>query len=161
MATFDVGHPDVMDFIRAKREDGRLRQFNLSLLITQEFMDAVNRDGDWKLLRFADRSAESVRADLVAQRAYADPERLGGPRAVPVPMSERADDRVALEGLEIQGRWRGGRRCIPAGQLLQRTGLAVRLDQEGAQPALEPVPVARKAVSGEQLQQPSVSSGAG
>ena len=34
MATFHVGHPDVLDFIRAKREDGRLRQFNLSLLIT-------------------------------------------------------------------------------------------------------------------------------
>jgi len=49
MATFDVGHPDVLDFIRAKREDGRLRQFNLSLLITQEFMNAVNRDGEWKL----------------------------------------------------------------------------------------------------------------
>ncbi len=49
MATFDVGHPDVMDFIRAKREDGRLRQFNLSLLITQEFMDAVNHDAEWKL----------------------------------------------------------------------------------------------------------------
>jgi len=49
MATFDVGHPDVMDFIRAKREDGRLRQFNLSLLITREFMDAVQREGDWKL----------------------------------------------------------------------------------------------------------------
>ena len=49
MATFDVGHPDVMDFIRAKREDGRLRQFNLSLLITEEFMDAVERRCDWKL----------------------------------------------------------------------------------------------------------------
>lgn len=49
MATFDVGHPDVMDFIRAKREDGRLRQFNLSLLITDEFMEAVKNDGDWKL----------------------------------------------------------------------------------------------------------------
>ncbi|MFN2337848.1 MAG: ribonucleotide reductase N-terminal alpha domain-containing protein, partial [Gammaproteobacteria bacterium] len=49
MATFDVGHPDVTDFIRAKREDGRLRQFNLSLLITREFMDAVQANGDWKL----------------------------------------------------------------------------------------------------------------
>jgi len=49
MATFDVGHPDVMDFVRAKREDGRLRQFNLSLLITQEFMEAVKADEDWKL----------------------------------------------------------------------------------------------------------------
>jgi ribonucleoside-diphosphate reductase alpha chain len=49
MATFDVGHPDVMDFIRAKREDGRLRQFNLSLLITEEFMEAVKGDGNWDL----------------------------------------------------------------------------------------------------------------
>ncbi|MCL4721722.1 MAG: ribonucleoside-diphosphate reductase, adenosylcobalamin-dependent, partial [Gammaproteobacteria bacterium] len=40
MGTFDVGHPDVLDFIRAKREDGRLRQFNLSLLVTDEFMQA-------------------------------------------------------------------------------------------------------------------------
>ncbi|MGV8943526.1 adenosylcobalamin-dependent ribonucleoside-diphosphate reductase [Thermomonas sp.] len=50
MGTFDVSHPDVKDFIRAKREDGRLRQFNLSLLITDGFMDAVKHDGDWPLV---------------------------------------------------------------------------------------------------------------
>ena len=49
MATFEVGHPDAMDFIRAKREDGRLRQFNCSLLITDEFIDAVREDRTWKL----------------------------------------------------------------------------------------------------------------
>src|SRR6266566_3403129 len=49
MGTFDVGHPDVMEFIRAKRESGRLRQFNLSLLITDEFMQAVREDREWKL----------------------------------------------------------------------------------------------------------------
>lgn len=49
MATFDVGHPDVLAFIKAKREDGRLRQFNLSLLITDEFMDAVQRGSEWPL----------------------------------------------------------------------------------------------------------------
>jgi ribonucleoside-diphosphate reductase alpha chain len=49
MATFEIGHPDVMEFIRAKREDGRLRQFNCSLLITDEFMDAVANDQDWAL----------------------------------------------------------------------------------------------------------------
>ena len=49
MATFDVGHPDVMDFIRAKREGGRLRQFNLSLLITEDFMQAVEDDAEWPL----------------------------------------------------------------------------------------------------------------
>lgn len=50
MATFDVSHPDVLDFIRAKRESGRLRQFNLSLLITAEFMEAVKADADWPLV---------------------------------------------------------------------------------------------------------------
>ena len=65
MATFDVGHPDVMDFIRAKREDGRLRQFNLSLLITQEFMDAVKRDGEWKLaFPLSEQEVEEQNLDL-------------------------------------------------------------------------------------------------
>ena len=49
MGTFDVGHPDVEEFIRAKRENGRLRQFNLSLLITAELMEAVKADADWPL----------------------------------------------------------------------------------------------------------------
>ncbi len=49
MATFDIGHPDVLDFITAKREDAKLRQFNLSLLITNEFMQAVQNDADWPL----------------------------------------------------------------------------------------------------------------
>ncbi len=49
MATFDISHPDVLEFIKAKREDGRLRQFNLSLLITNEFMEAVKQDADWPL----------------------------------------------------------------------------------------------------------------
>ena len=49
MGAFDVGHPDIMEFIRAKREDGRLRQFNLSLLVTDEFMQAVINEDDWKL----------------------------------------------------------------------------------------------------------------
>jgi len=49
MATFDVHHPDVIDFIQAKREDGRLRQFNLSLLITEDFIEAVRNNDDWDL----------------------------------------------------------------------------------------------------------------
>lgn len=61
MATFDVHHPDVLDFIRAKREDGRLRQFNLSLLITEDFIEAVKHDEDW-LLSFP-VTAEEVEED--------------------------------------------------------------------------------------------------
>ncbi len=63
MGTFDVSHPDVRDFIRAKREDGRLRQFNLSLLITDGFMDAVKTDADWPLM-FPINHKEAVDLDL-------------------------------------------------------------------------------------------------
>src|SRR5215813_19605 len=65
MGTFDVGHPDAMEFIRAKRENGRLRQFNLSLLITDEFMQAVREDHEWKLaFPLSQRECEADKPDL-------------------------------------------------------------------------------------------------
>ena len=65
MATFDVGHPDVLDFIRAKREDGRLRQFNLSLLVTQDFVQAVKDDTSWKLaFPLSEKEVEADKLDV-------------------------------------------------------------------------------------------------
>ena len=49
MATLRVDHPDIEDFINAKRTAGRLSNFNLSILITDAFMEAVKADGDWAL----------------------------------------------------------------------------------------------------------------
>ncbi len=63
MATFDISHPDVTDFIKAKREAGRLRQFNLSTLITKEFMEAVKADAEWKLA-FPVTEKEAIADDL-------------------------------------------------------------------------------------------------
>ncbi|MDP6949706.1 MAG: ribonucleotide reductase N-terminal alpha domain-containing protein, partial [Arenicellales bacterium] len=62
MGTFDITHPDITDFIRAKREDGRLRQFNLSCLITDPFMQAVKDDSDWELV-FPANQAELAEED--------------------------------------------------------------------------------------------------
>ena len=56
MGTFDIPHPDVIEFIKAKREDGRLRQFNLSCLITKDFIEAVKSDADWPLIFPANQS---------------------------------------------------------------------------------------------------------
>jgi ribonucleoside-diphosphate reductase alpha chain len=69
MGTFDVGHPDAMEFIRAKREAGRLRQFNLSLLVTDEFMKAVREDKEWKLA-FPVRQAEVAGQDVADTSKY-------------------------------------------------------------------------------------------
>ena len=69
MGTFDIGHPDVVDFIRAKREDGRLRQFNLSLLITDDFIAAVEADQEWPL-------AFPVMASELAEVNLDDPDQV-------------------------------------------------------------------------------------
>lgn len=48
MATFDVSHPDAPMFIKAKREAGRFRNFNCSLLITDAFIQAVKDKAMWE-----------------------------------------------------------------------------------------------------------------
>ncbi|MFT6445845.1 MAG: ribonucleoside-diphosphate reductase alpha chain [Sulfitobacter pontiacus] len=49
MATMRCDHPDVEAFITAKSDSARLRMFNMSVLITDDFMEAVKADGPWEL----------------------------------------------------------------------------------------------------------------
>jgi ribonucleoside-diphosphate reductase alpha chain len=71
MGTFDVGHPDVMEFVRAKRESGRLRQFNLSLLITDDFMRAVREDREWQLaFPLSQREYAAEKPDLADAKKF-------------------------------------------------------------------------------------------
>ena len=49
MATMRCDHPDIEDFITAKQDAARLRMFNLSVLVTDAFMEAVKEDGPWEL----------------------------------------------------------------------------------------------------------------
>ena len=49
MATLACDHPDIEAFIEAKREPGRLRMFNLSVLVSDAFMQAVKEDAPWQL----------------------------------------------------------------------------------------------------------------
>ncbi len=50
MATMRCDHPDIEDFISAKADSARLRMFNLSVLVTDAFMEAVKADGPWELV---------------------------------------------------------------------------------------------------------------
>src|SRR3990167_9073716 len=49
MATLACDHPDIEAFIEAKREPGRLRMFNLSVLVTDALMKAIDEDAPWQL----------------------------------------------------------------------------------------------------------------
>ncbi|MEQ6204431.1 adenosylcobalamin-dependent ribonucleoside-diphosphate reductase [Sulfitobacter sp. HNIBRBA2951] len=61
MATMRCDHPDVEAFITAKSDAARLRMFNMSVLITDPFMDAVKANGDWDL-KFDGKVYKTVKA---------------------------------------------------------------------------------------------------
>lgn len=61
MATMRCDHPDIEDFITAKKDSARLRMFNLSVLVTDDFMEAVKSDGNWEL-KFNDTVYHTIQA---------------------------------------------------------------------------------------------------
>jgi len=73
MGTFAVWHPDVEAFIAAKREDGRLRQFNLSLLIDDDFMEAVKSNNDYHLVfpvKQSELDRDIVKGELIKKKRF-------------------------------------------------------------------------------------------
>ncbi|WP_281992753.1 adenosylcobalamin-dependent ribonucleoside-diphosphate reductase [Sulfitobacter geojensis] len=78
MATMRCDHPDVEDFIAAKSDPARLRMFNMSVLITDPFMEAVKADASWDLV-FDGKVYRTVQASVLwdtimqATYSYAEP----------------------------------------------------------------------------------------
>ncbi len=75
MGILNADHPDVFDFIRAKTEEGKLQNFNISVGASEKFMWAVQNDDDWDLLNPRTREiVRTVRArdlfDLICEMAW-------------------------------------------------------------------------------------------
>ncbi|GGL68178.1 adenosylcobalamin-dependent ribonucleoside-diphosphate reductase [Wenxinia marina] len=73
MATLRCDHPDIEAFVAAKSDPARLRMFNMSVLVTDPFMEAVKADADWPLV-FGRETYRTIRAralwDAIMQATY-------------------------------------------------------------------------------------------
>src|SRR5690606_129540 len=67
MGTLRCDHPDIEEFVEAKRTPGRLTNFNLSVLITDAFMEAVREEREWPLV-FAGKTYRSLPATALWER---------------------------------------------------------------------------------------------
>ncbi len=67
MGVLSVQHPDIEEFIEAKDEEGELENFNISVALTEEFMEAVRKGEDYDLIN---PRSDEVEGQLDAERIY-------------------------------------------------------------------------------------------
>ncbi|HXV41210.1 MAG TPA: adenosylcobalamin-dependent ribonucleoside-diphosphate reductase [Steroidobacteraceae bacterium] len=70
MGTLAVTHPDILEFIDAKRDPGVLRNFNLSVLVTDAFLEAVAQDAHWKLVFPAPPAPAAIERTVAAREVW-------------------------------------------------------------------------------------------
>ena len=83
MGQLNISHPDIREFIHAKDDDVSLQNFNISVQITDAFMEAVEKDADWNLVNPHDgKAAGTVKAKALWQEICESAWKTGGPGVV-------------------------------------------------------------------------------
>jgi ribonucleoside-diphosphate reductase alpha chain len=101
MGILDIHHPDIIDFIKSKSEQHLLNNFNISVAITDDFMNAVNTDSDYELINPRTRKiVGTLKArevfDLIAELAW----KHGDPGVVFIDALNRYNPTPALGRIE-------------------------------------------------------------
>jgi len=132
MAVLKVDHPDVRDFIKCKSQEGKVANFNISIAITDEFMEAVKKDTTYDLIDpHTGQIKESPRAreiyDLIVEHAYKN----GEPGVLFIDAANKTNpvpNRYTLEATNPCGeQWLGPYENCCLGSI----NLAIHTDSEG------------------------------
>jgi ribonucleoside-diphosphate reductase alpha chain len=87
-----VDHPDILDFIRIKRAEGELENFNISVAVTDAFMEALREDGEYELVNpRTKRAAGKLRAKAVFDEIVASAWETGDPGVIFIDAINRAN----------------------------------------------------------------------
>jgi ribonucleoside-diphosphate reductase alpha chain len=101
MGILRVDHPDILDFIRIKRRSGELENFNISVAITDAFMEALKKDGEYELRNPRTKAAyRKIRAKRVFEEITESAWETGDPGAVFIDVINRANPTPALGEME-------------------------------------------------------------
>jgi ribonucleoside-diphosphate reductase alpha chain len=101
MGILSVDHPDILDFIRIKRTEGELENFNISVAITDAFMEALREDGEYELFNpRTKRPAGRLRAKAVFDEIVASAWETGDPGIVFIDAINRANPTPRIGKME-------------------------------------------------------------
>ncbi len=80
MGILSIDHPDILDFIKIKRSSGELSNFNISVAVTDEFMETLKRDGYYNLVNPRDgKIVQTVKAKSVFKELVLSAWQTGDP----------------------------------------------------------------------------------
>ncbi len=92
MGVLRIDHPDILDFIKIKRKGGELENFNISVAVTDVFMDALRRDADYELLDPRNRSVrKKIRARTVFDELVKSAWETGDPGVIFIDVINRSN----------------------------------------------------------------------
>lgn len=101
MGILRVDHPDILEFVRIKRDDRELSNFNISVSVTDEFMDALQRDADYRLVNpRSDEVVGTLRARLVFDEIVQSAWETGDPGLIFIDRINRANPTPRIGSFE-------------------------------------------------------------
>jgi len=101
MGILQVEHPDILDFIRIKRSEGELTNFNISVAVTDTFMDALKKDEEYELINPRSKAVvEKIKAKTVFDAMVESAWETGDPGIVFIDRIDRANPTPLIGTIE-------------------------------------------------------------